>query len=401
MTSTIVIIGAGQCGAAAAETLRMEGFDGPVVLLGEEDSPPYRRPPLSKEYLRGKQDHDSVLVRPRAWYDDMGIELRTGCAATALDCHSRTVRLASGEAVQFDRLLLATGGRPRKLPGEHERVRCLRTLADAEWLRAELTAGRHVVIVGAGFIGAETAASAQALGVEVTMLEVLDVPLAAVLGAEVGAVYANLHRSHGVSLRTGEGLASVTEPAGGRVRVRTTLGHDIDCDLVVAGIGIIPRTELARAAGISVDNGVLVDEFCRTSVPGVFAAGDVANHRHPLFGRHIRVEHDDNAIRQGAAAARSMLGRQAAYDEPPWFWSDQYDASLQYVGHCPRWDRLVVRGSLTELQFTAFYVSNGMVDAVLAVNRPKDVIRARKLIRARKRVALDKLADDNVDLRTL
>lgn len=401
MTSTNVIVGAGRCGASAAETLRAEGFDGRVVLVGDERDPPYSRPPLSKEYLRGEQDHDDVLVRPRPWYDDAGIDLRTGCAAVALDCHSRTVRLAGGDVIRFDRLLLATGGRPRTLPGEHRRVRYLRTLADAERLRAELPTARHLVIVGAGFIGAETAASARALGAEVTMLEVLDVPLAAVLGAEVGAVYADLHRSHGVRVRTGEGLASVTESADGWVRVHTTRGHDIDCDLVVAGIGIIPRTELARAAGIRVDNGVLVDEFCRTSVPGVFAAGDVANHLHPLAGRHIRVEHDDNAIRQGAAAARAMLGQQAAYGDPHWFWSDQYEANLQYVGHCQGWDQLVVRGSLTDLQFTAFYMNNGRVEAALAVNRPKDIIRARKLIRARRHVAVARLADDTVDLRTV
>jgi 3-phenylpropionate/trans-cinnamate dioxygenase ferredoxin reductase subunit len=401
MTSTVVIVGAGRCGASAAETLRAEGFDGRVVLVGEEDDLPYNRPPLSKEYLRGEQDDDGVLVQPRAWYDGAGIDLRTGSAAVALDCRSRTVRLAGGEVIHFDRLLLATGGRPRTLPHELERVRYLRTLADAKRLRTELAAARHVVIVGAGFIGAETAASARELGVEVTILEALDVPLAAAFGAEVGAVYADLHRSHGVRLHTGEGLASVTESAEGWLRVHTTRGHDVDCDLVVVGIGIVPRAELARAAGIKVDNGVLVDEFCRTSVPGVFAAGDVANHFHPLVGRHIRVEHDDNAVRQGAAAARAMLGQQTAYDDPHWFWSDQYGASLQYVGHCLRWDQLVVRGSLAELQFTAFYVNNGMVEAALAVNRPKDIIRARKLIRARKQVAVDLLADAGVDLRAV
>jgi len=399
MTDTVVIVGAGRCGASAAETLSYAGFGGRVVLIGEEDEPPYERPPLSKEYLRGEQDPDSLLVRPRRWYAEAGIDLRTGVTVTSLDCGSRTVALSDGERLGYSRLLLATGGRPRTLPGEHGRVLYLRTLADADRLRSELASCEHIVIVGAGFIGAETTASARALGVEVTILEVLDVPLSNALGKEVGALYADIHRTHGVRLLTGEGLASIGYPPGGAVRVHTTRGRGIDCDLVVAGVGITPSTELAEAAGIAVDNGVLVDEFCRTSAPDVYAAGDVANHFHSLAGRHIRVEHYDHAIRHGAAAARNMLGENVPYDEPHWFWSDQYETNLQYVGHCTRWDRLVLRGSLSQDGFTAFYVADGRVRAALSVNRPKDILRAKKMIRERKQVDTNMLADENVDLR--
>lgn len=401
VTGSVVIVGAGRCGASAAETLRDVGFDGAIVLVGEENLPPYQRPPLSKEYLQGKQVRSDLLVRPAHWYTDVGVDLRTGVTVTSVDCAARTVRLSDGETLRFDRLLLATGGRPRVLSGKHQRVRYLRTLTDADRLRGDLVAASHLVVVGAGFIGAETAASARALGAEVTMVEVLDVPLARVLGEKIGAVYADLHRAHGVRLLTGEGLASVQESPDGTVRVHTTRGRTIDCDLVVAGVGITPRTELAAAAGIAVDNGVLVDEFCRTSAPGVYAAGDVANHRHPLSDDRIRVEHDDNAIRQGAAAARNMLGQQVAYDDPHWFWSDQYDTNLQYVGHCTRWDQMVVRGSLNDYQFTVFYLLDGTVRAALAVNRAKDILRIRKIIRARRPVDVNLLADESVDLRRL
>lgn len=401
MAGTVVVVGAGRCGASAAETLRASGFDGRVVLIGDEDDPPYERPPLSKEYLRGKQDPAGLLVHPREWYAEAGIDLRTGVAVEALDCAARTVVLSDGDRLGYDRLLLATGGRPRTLPGDHTRVRYLRVRADADRLRDELTAARHVVVVGAGFIGAEAAASARALGTEVTMLEALDVPLARVIGEQIGAVYADVHRAHGVRLLTGEGLAAIDESPDGAVRVRTTRSREIDCDLVLAGVGITPRAELAETAGIGVGNGVLVDEFCRTSAPGVYAAGDVANHFHRLCGAHIRVEHYDNAIRQGAVAARNMLGEHIPYDEPHWFWSDQYDLNLQYVGHCTRWDQLVMRGSLAGGDFSAFYLTDGTLRAALAVNRPKDVLRAKKLIRARRPVDPDLLADENLDLRRL
>ncbi|MCX9191060.1 hypothetical protein C3Y87_06475 [Carbonactinospora thermoautotrophica] len=401
MINTIVIVGAGQCGASAAETLRNEGFDGALVLIGDEGDPPYERPPLSKEYLQGKQGREELLIRSREWYRDAGIELRTGSAATSLDLDAGVVRLSDGDRVSFDRLLLATGGRARTLPGRYQRVRYLRSLADADRLRTELPAAGHVVIVGAGFIGAELAASARSLGIDVTMLEALEVPLARVLGTEIGTVYAGIHRDQGVRLRTGEGLESITESADGTVRVRTTREQVIDCDLVVVGIGITPNSELAQAAGITTDNGIVVDQFCRTSAPHVYAAGDVANHFHPLFGRRLRVEHYDNAIRQGAAAARNMLGKDVVFDECHWFWSDQYDVNLQYTGHCPQWDEIVVRGSLEERRFTAFYLNHGIVNAALALNRPKDIVRAKKMIRARTPVDVAKLRDEDVDLRKL
>jgi 3-phenylpropionate/trans-cinnamate dioxygenase ferredoxin reductase subunit len=255
-------------------------------------------------------------------------------------------------------------------------------------------------VVGAGFIGAEVTASAKRLGLEVTCLEMRDVPLERALGAEMGRVYAEIHRENGVDLRTGEGVESIRETDGGVV-VGTTRGAAVEGDAVVVGVGIEPNVELAEAAGAKIENGIVVDEFCRTTVEGVYAAGDVANHWHPVFRRHVRVEHFDNALKQGAAAARSMLGKQEPYDDPHWFWSDQYDHNLQYAGHAAEWDEIVVRGSIESRNFVAFYLKDGALLACLGVNRGKDVRRAMKLIRGRGKPDPSVLRDEDVDLRTL
>lgn len=401
MDRTFVVVGANLCGGTAVHTLRQEGFDGRVVLIGEEPDLPYERPPLSKEYLRGEQSVESLFVQPASWYDDTGVDRRLGIRAISVDAGSRTVELSDGERVAYESLLLATGGRPRKLPGEPlPRVLYLRTVRDADRIRSELEPGRHLVVVGAGFIGAEVAASARTLGLEVTCLELLDVPLERALGKEMGRLYADIHREHGIDLRTGEGVESIEQTNGG-VLVRTTRGAAIEGDAVVVGVGIEPNFELGESAGAKIDNGIVVDEFCRTSVDGVFAAGDVANHRHPVFGRHVRVEHFDNAIKQGAAAARNMMGQAEPYDDPHWFWSDQYDHNLQYAGHADSWDELVVRGSTEDRNFVAFYLEQGVVLAALGLNRGKDVRRAMKLIRTRARPDPVRLRDEDADLRTL
>lgn len=401
MDRTFVVVGANLCGGTAVHTLRQEGFDGRVVLIGEEPDLPYERPPLSKEYLRGEQSVESLFVQPASWYDDTGVDRRLGIRAISVDAGSRTVELSDGERVAYESLLLATGGRPRKLPGEPlPRVLYLRTVRDADRIRSELEPGRHLVVVGAGFIGAEVAASARTLGLEVTCLELLDVPLERALGKEMGRLYADIHREHGIDLRTGEGVESIEQTNGG-VLVRTTRGAAIEGDAVVVGVGIEPNFELGESAGAKIDNGIVVDEFCRTSVDGVFAAGDVANHRHPVFGRHVRVEHFDNAIKQGAAAARNMMGQAEPYDDPHWFWSDQYDHNLQYAGHADSWDELVVRGSTEDRNFVAFYMEQGVVLAALGLNRGKDVRRAMKLIRTRARPDPVRLRDEDADLRTL
>ena len=398
---TFVIVGANLTGATAAATLREEGFEGRIVLIGEEPHPPYERPPLSKEYLRGEQPFEKGLVRPADWYKENGIEARFGVRAERVDPVDRTVVLEGGERISFRTLLLATGGTPRRLPGPPaERVLYLRTVEDAERIRAHLLPGRRLVVVGAGFIGAEVAASARMLGVEVTVLERHDVPLARALGPEMGRIYAEIHREHGVNLRTGEGVEAVQD-TDGSVAVRTTGGASIEGDAVVVGVGIRPNTELGLSAGVDIDNGIVVDEFCRTSVAGIYAAGDVANHYHPLFGRRIRVEHYDNALKQGAAAAQNMLGRGKAFTDPHWFWSDQYDHNLQYAGFASEWDEIVVRGSIEERDFVAFYLKDDVVLAALALNRGRDVGPAIRLIEGRAKPDPADLRDQAVDLRHL
>lgn len=396
-----MIVGGGLCGAAAAQALRDEGFEGRIVLVGDEMLPPYERPPLSKEYLRGEQGRERLLVHPESWYAEHDVELRLGVRGAALDPAGRTLDLEDGERLRYDALLLATGGRPRHVSSPpSERVLYLRTVEDADRIRRLVGPGGRLVVVGAGFIGAEVAASARTLGAEVTMLEALDVPLAKVLGPELGRVYAEIHREHGVDLRTGEGVESVEEGADGVV-IRTSRGATIESQAVVVGVGIEPNVDLAREAGIDVANGIAVDRSCRTSAPDVFAAGDVADHDHPLFGRRVRVEHFDNAIKQGAHAARAMLGSVEPYGDPHWFWSDQYEHNLQYAGFAWEWDRMVVRGSLEDRDFAAFLLDGGILRAAVGVNRGREVRRAMRLIAARAHPDPEALADKDLDLREL
>jgi 3-phenylpropionate/trans-cinnamate dioxygenase ferredoxin reductase subunit len=309
--------------------------------------------------------------------------------------------MVSGERLRFDSLLLATGGQPRRIPSNgHERVLYLRTLEDADRIRSHLQHGAHLIVVGAGFIGAEVAASARTLGLEVTMLEAMDVPLRRALGPEMGWTYAAMHWDHGVKLMTREVVSRIDETAGGVV-VRTNRGTTIEGDAVVIGVGIDPNVELALSAGLDVNNGIVVDEFCRTSIANIYAAGDVANHYHPLFGLNLRVEHYDNALRQGAAAARNMLGHKQSYDHVHWFWSDQFDYNLQYAGFAPGSDEIVVRGSIDERNFVAFYLRSGVLRAALGINQSREVRRAMRLIAARATPDPDQLRDETLDLRRL
>ena len=398
---TFIVVGANMTGGAAVQALRERGFDGRLVLVGEEPHLPYERPPLSKEYLRGEQELETVFLHPDAWYRDNGIDLRLGTVVTRVDPRGREVELEGGERIRYEALLLATGARPRHLEGpESDRILYLRTIEDADRIRARLARARHLVLVGAGFIGAEVAASARTLGKEVTVIEGAPVPLARALGEEMGRVYGGIHRDHGVDLRTGSGVESFRETDGGVV-VRTSDGRSVEGDAVVVGVGILPRTELAEEAGLAVDNGVLVDPACRTSVEGIFAAGDVANHEHPVFGRRIRVEHFDNALKMGTHVAGSMLGGDEPFDDPHWFWSDQYDVNLQYGGFAYEWDDIVTRGSVEDRDFCAFYLKDGVLLAALGLNRGREVRRAMKLIAASARPPREALADDDVDLRSL
>ena len=404
MPETLVIVGANLTGGEAAATLRQEGFDGRVVLIGAEPRAPYERPPLSKEYLRGEFSFEQTLVRAPDYYDENGIETRFGVRATRVLAAERVVELEGGERLPYDKLLIATGGRNRRfpIPGlDLQGVYDLRTVDDCDRIRAESTPGRRAVVVGMGFIGSEVAASLRQLGVDVVAVERDPVPLRRVLGEEVGRVMEGIHRDHGATLIFEDTVAAF-EGEGGRVgRVRTGHGRLIECDFVVTGLGIEPVTELVADTGAEIDNGIVVDEYCRTGVEGIYAAGDVANHYHPVFDRRIRVEHWQNALKQGPAAARSMLGKGDPYEEIPWFWSDQYDANLQYAGYHTEWDELVVRGSMEERNFVAFYRKAGRVLAAVSVNRGRDLRRSMRLIKDQRPVDTTKLRDPDVDLRTL
>ena len=398
-----VIVGANLAGGSAAETLRREGFDGLIHLIGLEPDRPYDRPPLSKEYLRGEKEREKLFFKPPEFYDEQEIGLRLGTGATRLDPAGQTVELDTGETLKYDKLLLATGGRIRKLkvPGtDLEEVYYLRTIGNSQRLAESINRSRKAVVVGAGFIGSEVAASLRMKGLDVTLLEIEPVPLRHVLGDELGEIYAGIHRGHDVDLRLSEGIAEIQGHRRAE-RVITSSGASIDCDLVVIGVGVAPQTRLVDGTGIEVDNGILVDEYCRTSLPNIFAAGDVANWWHPGLGQRLRVEHWDNALNQGAAAARSMLGRQESYAPLLYFWSDQYDLNIQYLGHAVKWDHIVYRGDPQQQKFTAFFMDDGLVLAALVVNRFKDLRPTRTRIGQKMRVDEKQLADESTDLKQL
>ena len=403
MAGTYVIIGASLAGATAAITLREEGADGSVILIGAEREPPYERPPLSKAYLRGEAAFDKSLVRPLRSYKEHDIETVLGTRAIRIDSTARMVELEDHRRVPFDALLIATGARNRRISipgGELEGIYSLRTVQDADRIRTEMVAGRRAVVVGMGFIGSEVAASLQQKGLQVVAIEPAKTPLFRVLGEEVGRTIADLHRAHGVRIVMEDTVAAF-EGSTRVASVLTKAGLRFDCDFVVAGIGVEPAVEMLEGSGIHIDNGVVVDAYCATNVSGIYAAGDVANHHHPIFDRQIRVEHWQNAIKQGAAAARNMLGKHVPYDDIHWFWSDQYDANLQYAGFHTKWEQLVVRGSLDSRNFLACYVNDGRIDAAVGLNRGKDVRRVMPLIKSRRTVDLDRLRDESVDLRSL
>jgi 3-phenylpropionate/trans-cinnamate dioxygenase ferredoxin reductase subunit len=403
MSEAFVIVGASLAGGGAAATLRQEGFDGRVTLIGAEPWPPYERPPLSKEYLRSESPFARALVQPPAFYDENGIETRFGVRATRVDAAEKVVELDGGERVAYNKLLAATGGRNRRfpIPGlDLEGIYDLRTVADSDRIRAEITPGRMAVVVGMGFIGSEVAASLRQSGVDVVVLDRNKVPLHRVLGEKVGRVIEGIHRDHGASMIFEDKVAAF-EGAGRVERVTTERGRRIECDFVVVGLGTEPVTDLLAGTGVEIDNGVVVDEYCQTGVEGIYAAGDVANHYHPVFERRIRVEHWQNALKQGPAAARNMLGEDEPYDEIPWFWSDQYEHNLQYAGFHTEWDELVVRGSMEERNFVAFYRRYGRVLAAVAVNQARDLRRSIPLIKARQTIEATKLCALDVDLRTL
>jgi len=397
-----VIVGASLAGAKAAETLREEGFDGPIVLIGEENDRPYERPPLSKGYLLGNDERESIFVHPEGWYAENHVELRLGATATSIDRPGRSVGLTGGGSVPYDKLLITTGASPRHLNlpgGDLDGVLYLRSVQDSERLADALKGGGSVVIAGAGWIGLETAAAARHYGCEVTVVEPERGALLRSVGPELGEVFADLHRSHGVTFRFGEGLSEITG-SGRAAAAVTSTGTELPADVVIIGIGAVPNAAIAAEAGLEVDNGILTDEALRSSDPDIFAAGDVAKSFNPLLGRRIRVEHWGNALTGGPAAARSMMGKDVSFDLVPYFYSDQYDLGMEAAGlpEPGSYDEIVYRGDKESLEFIAFWLSDGAVVAGMNVNvwDVNDDIQA--LIRAGTVVDRGRLADPDVPL---
>lgn len=404
--TTFLIVGAGLAGAGAAEALRTGGFTGRVVLLGEETERPYNRPPLSKDYLQDKSEKNKIYVHPERWYVEHDVELRVDTRVIGLDLAAHHVSLTGGERLGYDKLLLTTGSAVRRLsiPGsEYDGVYYLRSLADCEAIKAAFAVAGRVAIIGGGWIGLETAAAARAADCAVTVIEMGELPLLKVLGREVAEIYATLHRAHGVTLRLGVGVAGITGTDRRATGVRLDEGSVIEADFVVVGVGITPNTALAEAAGLHVDNGVVVDEHLATSDPDVVAAGDVANAYYPHLHTHLRLEHWSAALNQPAVAAATMMGRDAAYDRVPYFFSDQYEMGMEYTGYVAKgdYDEVAFRGDPAAGEFIAFWLQDGRVLAGMNANvwDVAEIIAA--LVRSGRPVDRAELVDPDVPLSAL
>jgi len=400
---SFVIVGASLAGAKAAETLRSEGFEGRLVLIGEETERPYERPMLSKEYLRGDKPAEKLYVHEEGFYAEKDIKLLTGTRVASLDAGAHEITLQDGSRMPYSRLLLATGATPRRIPvpgAELAGVAYLRRMSDSDDLRAAIKAATRVVVIGAGWIGSEVAASARQLGAEVSVVAPEEVPLERVLGPLLGGVYRDLHAEHGVDLHLSTQVEAIVgnDVAQG---VRTTDGDVIEGDLIVVGVGVSPRDELAQYAGLTLDNGIVVDEFLRTSAPDVFAAGDVASAWNPMYNRHIRMEHWANALNQGQTAARNMLGQGTAYAKLPYFYSDQFDLGMEYNGYASEWDRVVLRGDAAGREFLAFWLKDGRVLAGMNANIWDQGDGIKALLRVDAGIDVSRLADSSIPLADL
>jgi 3-phenylpropionate/trans-cinnamate dioxygenase ferredoxin reductase subunit len=401
MISTIVIVGAGQAGAQAVDTLRREGFSGRLVLIGDEPHLPYQRPPLSKKYLAGELAADRLPFRHRSFYDEHRVELKLGVRAVGLDPQQHQVALENGETVAYDRLLLCLGAESRQLtcPGvELSGVHYLRGIADVEGIRAGIKPGARVVIIGGGYIGLETAATCRKLGCEVTVLEMADRVMNRVAAESVSEFFCAQHRAHGVNVVCSTQVVALQ--GNGKVeRVLCADGTTHEADLLVVGVGCIAATRLAREAGLACDNGILVDEFCRTSDASIYAAGDCTNHLSRHFGRRIRLESVDNAFEQAKTAALNLLDRNVAHDRVPWFWSDQFEHKLLIIGLSQGHDQEILRGDPATRSFSVCYLKNHELLALEAVNHSKDYMAARKVIAERLRLNPEKVADPSIALK--
>lgn len=396
-----VLVGGGVATAATATGLREAGFDGEIVLVAGEPHLPYERPPLSKEYLAGTYHLADFQANEESWYADNDVEVLLGTRATGLDLAGRRVSLSDGSSLSYDALVLGTGMRARTLPGfGGERVHVLRTIAHSQRLGERLASGRHLVILGAGFIGCEVAAIAAARGVRVTVFEPEPLPLGRALGPEVGRAMLGIHGEHGVEIRTGEVITGMTGTRSG-IELRTGAGEPVECDELLVGVGSVPNAELAVDAGLAMDGGIVTDEYGRTSAPDVYAIGDVAARFHPEHGRRIRVEHHDTARRHGQNLAGNLLGRPEPFSEVHYFWSDQYEHKLQSLGHFSGGGELVVRGSVAERSFSLFALVDGRVEAMVALNRPGDVLQARKVMAVPHEATAAQLTDEGFPLKRL
>jgi 3-phenylpropionate/trans-cinnamate dioxygenase ferredoxin reductase component len=400
---TFAIVGGGLAGAKAAEALRDKDFAGHIVLFGDEDHLPYERPPLSKEFLAGKKSLPEFTVADAGWYTDHNVDLRVGTRVMAIDAGANAVVLPDDTTVRYDKLVLATGSRSRRppIPGaEASGVHYLRTIDDAQALDSVLTEGSSLAVIGAGWIGLEVAAGARERGVDVTVVEMARLPLLTALGPEVGAVFAQLHRDHGVRLVLGASVEEITTSGGAASGLMLADGTNVDADTVLVAVGAAPNTELAEHAGLDVAHGgVNVDASLRSSNPDIFAVGDIASAEHPLFGMRVRTEHWANALKQPAVAAENMLGKQAEYTELPYFFTDQYDLGMEYVGHAPRYARVVFRGDVDGRQFVAFWLDgDNRVLAGMNVNVWDVLDDVKGLVQSQTPANPDRLADPDVPL---
>jgi 3-phenylpropionate/trans-cinnamate dioxygenase ferredoxin reductase subunit len=404
MVQQIVIAGGGQAAVQAVDTLRRKGFAGKLTLVGDEPWLPYQRPPLSKKYLAGALERERLIIRPAQFFAEHQVQVQLGRRVSEIQRREQRVRLDDDTVLAYDALLLATGSRPRRLaaPGtELAGVHFLRTLADTDRIRAECASGGRMVIIGGGYIGLEVAATARGLGLEVTVLEMAERVMNRVTCTQVSGFYESEHARQGVRILCNARVRALAADArNGRVRaVLTEDGAEHPADIVIVAVGVAPADELATTAGLECDNGILIDQYCRTSDAAIYAAGDCVNHLSPHYGRRMRLESVDNAFEQGATAALNLLGIPTAHDKVPWFWSDQYDLKLVIVGMCQGYDTVVTRGAAAARSFSACYLRGGELIAIDTVNQPKDQMAARKLIAAHARPDPDKLADAAIALR--
>ncbi len=406
MTETVVIVGGGQAGAQAAVSLRQERFEGRIVLIGDEPVLPYQRPPLSKTYLAGELARERLFIKPAAFYEKVNIEHMLGETVSAIDPGEQLITLTSQQTLHYDHLILATGGRVRTMPcpGEdHPSVNYLRTLADVEAMQDKFTEGTRLVVIGGGYIGLETAAVAVKHGLKVTLLVARPTPLGRVTSPEVGKFFEDVHRQAGVTLCCNTEVKAIEDDAGDgkTAAVVTCSGYRVLADMVVVGIGLLPNVELAEFAGVACDNGILVDEYGRTSVDNIYAAGDCANHPNPIYQRRMRLESVQNAVDQGKTVAATICGKDKPYVQVPWFWSDQYDLKLQTAGINSGYDQAIVRGDIASRSFAVFYLLEGRLLAVDAINRPAEFVVARNILSKGLSVSAERLQDESIPAKAL